>query len=329
MAEDLKNSSSFFSRYKEDPKRTQCQLRTGIFFSFLSSLASIEVMAASLIGQKAFPGNSNVVNEFLTKAYQQDYSHLTDGAIIGIVALGLSLIAFFYFVQKIKKMSGKIIYRRAGEKIEDSELNISNDDKYKLQNYYRTEKINPDEHTLKVVFEDLPWITIPRECYDRNESLADFFKRKYAGKTDKDDINIPPAGRSAAYYIVVKLPEHERRLETELKPKLKPSSALKIGIVASGVAIVASIELMVASAIGISAFPQDPNFLNGYLTYPLQQNNIHLTNGTLLGIVGLVLSLIAFIYLTKKFRSLRKSEDFEEAANIDNPTEKTGLLMES
>lgn len=326
MAEDWKGHPSFFSRIKKDSKyRLECQLKTGIFLSFLSSLVSIEVMTASVIGQKAFPGDPNTVNEFLTKAYQQDYSHLTNGAIIGIVGLGLSLIALIYLVRKLKEVSTAVIYRRAGEIIKEPYLNASFDYKYRLQNYYQAQNINPDKHTLMAVFKGQHFITIPRECYDRNELLVDFFHRKYGGKTDKDDINIPPYLDAADNYIVKDLPENEKRVD----PKLKPSPILKIGMIVSGVAIVASIELLVASTIGISAFPQDPNSLNSYLIHPLQQNNIHLTNGTLLGIVGLVLSLITFIYLTKKFRSLNESEDIEKTTNIDNPTETTALPMDS
>jgi hypothetical protein len=313
MAEEQKKRPSFFSEFKDKPalllaykyKDKENKLKISIFFSLIATIASAEVMIASLVGQKAFPNDPNAWNEFLTKALDQKIPHFTNGAIVGAIGLTVSLLVLIYLANKLwLHYEGRNNFqRRLGRGFTEGELEVP------VQIFYKNWGIDPDIYTLTAEIEyDDPYqstirIGIPREEYDENGQCERIFEKL------ANERNLDKPFRIQSYQIkpisVLFNPALVAKWKTNVASYHKTLVAgSKKGLIISILVALASMEIMLASSIGQSAFPSAPNIVNSSLTHPLHSGHAHFTAGTLIGLVGLILSILAFMYFVKKLRNL-------------------------
>lgn len=102
--------------------------------------------------------------------------------------------------------------------------------------------------------------------------------------------------------------QNQDNLPSSAGLQLSPKFQAKIGLFISFFALAASFEVLLASSIGKSAFPND-SAVSDFLTKPLSKGHQHFTNGSIVGMVFFFLSLMILAYfINKLYRKLESSE---------------------
>lgn len=322
MAAEEKNRSGFFSRFEDRPDLLlKYKLKTGLFFSFIATLASTEVMVASIIGQQAFPNAPNTINIYLTNSSYPNYPHLTTGVVWGAVGFALSLIAFIYFFNRLKILSiSQKKYcdtQRMPWQTDGLRNHHNRPVGYTTKDFYKARGIDPDLYTIAAVvaWEDIEesfkaeafnegfHIGIPLDRYKKNEQCGSVLAEEYE-RLQKEGV-IKKIGSGPQEFRVRKISECYN-LREEWKEKNKKNFIIntKKNLLFCLLSILVNTEVLISSSVGLAAFPSKINVINNFLTMPLQLKYPHLTAGTVIGMIGILLSLVVLTYSFKKLRDI-------------------------
>jgi hypothetical protein len=347
MAENPKEQSNFSSRLKNYPSLLlEYKLKTGIFFSLMATLASTEVMVTSMIGQGGFPCNPNDTNAFLTQALQEKYTHFTKGAVVGGIALALSLLVLIYLANRLRLLYKLKENLGGNQGFHFGEFSNS------LHAFYKEYGIDPELYTLaeRVLIEP-PIVSQTVEGMTwtlKNRKPKVYYigiPKQEAYSQDKKDAEIKEIfGEECKKKILSVGKMQGGKLEEVLDYRIMPISAcdnlkdewaatgsvhlhkqlvadLKKSLTINILIALASIEMTIASSLGQQAFPSAPNVVNSSLTHALHSGHAHFTVGTIIGMMGFLLSIVALIYLTKKLWNLPSPNIEVENSNSSTPTD--------